>query len=144
VSVITRSALVRHSQEQMFRLVFDVPKYHEFLPWCSGGRFLREEAKDCMVAELDIDYKGFRQSFATRNQFVEFSSIHLMLEEGPFRHLDGKWLFTALEDGASKVELTLDFAFDGMIMRTLLTPVFEHIGATMVDAFVARASDVYG
>ena len=69
------------------------------------------------------------------------------LLNGPFSHLDGQWNFIPLGDGsqrACKVELTLNYGFDSSALSTLVGPVFDKIAASLVDAFVKRAEQVYG
>jgi ribosome-associated toxin RatA of RatAB toxin-antitoxin module len=41
------------------------------------------------------------------------------------------------------VELTLNYAFSSALLGKLVGPVFDKIAATLVDAFVKRAEQVY-
>jgi ribosome-associated toxin RatA of RatAB toxin-antitoxin module len=71
----------------------------------------------------------------------------MSLVKGPFSNLDGEWNFLPLGDGsqrACKVELTLNYGFDNATLGRLVGPVFDKIAASMVDAFVKRAVQVYG
>ena len=57
------------------------------------------------------------------------------------------WHFHILGDGskrACKVELTLNYGFDNATLGKLVGPVFDKIAASLVDAFVKRAQQVYG
>jgi ribosome-associated toxin RatA of RatAB toxin-antitoxin module len=47
------------------------------------------------------------------------------------------------EQRACKVELALTYGFDNALGR-LISPVFDKIAGSMVDAFVKRAKQVYG
>ena len=40
--------------------------------------------------------------------------------------------------------LALDYGFDSKALSALVGPVFDKIAATMVDAFIQRAEQVYG
>ena len=64
--------------------------------------------------------------------------------EGPFSRLDGEWTFTALREDACKVEFALDYAFAGPLLSRALSPVFDQIAASFVDAFVRRAEAIHG
>lgn len=44
---------------------------------------------------------------------------------------------------ACKIELTLTYGFDNSAMDLLVGPVFDTIAASLVDAFVKRAEQVY-
>jgi ribosome-associated toxin RatA of RatAB toxin-antitoxin module len=75
------------------------------------------------------------------------SEVHMQLLNGPFSQLEGQWNFTPLGDGsqrACKVELTLNYGFDRSALSAVVSPVFDKIAASMVDAFVKRAQQVYG
>ncbi len=71
----------------------------------------------------------------------------MTLVKGPFSKLDGQWNFSEVGDGsqrACKVELSLYYGFDSPTLGKLIGPVFDKIAASMVEAFVKRAQQVYG
>jgi ribosome-associated toxin RatA of RatAB toxin-antitoxin module len=73
--------------------------------------------------------------------------VAIKLLNGPFSRLDGEWNFLPLGDDtqrACRVELTLNYGFDNATLGKLVGPVFDKIAASMVDAFVKRATQVYG
>ena len=127
-------------------LVTDVNHYSKFLPWCERARVV-EEHDDGMTAEMGIAFGGVHQTFSTRNVHVQDSQVHMQLLNGPFSKLEGQWNFVPLGDGsqrACKVELTLNYGFDRSPLSSLVSPVFDKIAGSMVDAFVKRAQQVYG
>ncbi len=127
-------------------LVTDVNQYSKFLPWCERARVV-EEHDDGMTAEMGIAFGGVHQTFSTRNVHVQDSQVHMQLLNGPFSKLEGQWNFVPLGDGsqrACKVELTLNYGFDRSPLSSLVSPVFDKIAGSMVDAFVKRAQQVYG
>ena len=148
MKTIHKSVLIWFSAEEMFALVTDVARYPEFLPWCEHGRVL-SETDNGMTAEIGMSLAGFRKSFSTRNVHVPGRQVKLELLDGPFKHLDGTWDFHPLLDPntqepqrACRIELTLNYAFESMF-GSLVGPVFDKIAATLVDAFVKRAEQVY-
>ncbi|HTN49620.1 MAG TPA: type II toxin-antitoxin system RatA family toxin [Burkholderiaceae bacterium] len=140
---VERSVLVHYSAEQMFDLVADVEAYPRFLPWCSGASIVpdREGGLD---ASVDIDYRGIRSRFTTRNQMRYPEQIRMSLLEGPFRTLDGLWHFHALRPGACKVQLALHYEFASGLLERAVRPAFDAIANSMVDSFAQRAEAVYG
>ncbi|MGB1238435.1 MAG: type II toxin-antitoxin system RatA family toxin [Pseudomonadales bacterium] len=139
---IERSALVMHSAQQMYDVVNNVQFYPEFLPWCAAS-YIKQQSPTQMVASLSLAKAGLKYDFTTRNTLDAPNSIDLVLEEGPFKHLQGQWHFTALSDEACKVSLELDFSFPGKLTSMAMSKVFSQVAATMVDAFVNRADQVY-
>ena len=135
---VRKSVLVPHCAPKMFGLVENVEAYPSFLPWC-GGAVVHERSPTGMVATVRIDFKGLKQSFTTVNVHEPDRSIRIRLREGPFAQLEGQWQFTPLTPTACKVEFSLDYQFAGALLSRALSPVFDQIAASFVDAFVRRA-----
>lgn len=145
MKTVHKSVLIWYSPQEMYVLVTDVDRYSEFLPWCEHARVVEAHA-DGMTAELGIAFGGVRQTFTTRNVHTRDSQVNMQLMNGPFSRLDGQWNFVALGDGsqrACKVELILNYGFDNSAMGKLVSPVFDKIAASLMDAFVKRAEKIY-
>jgi len=143
---IHKSVLIWYSPEEMFRLVTDVARYPEFLPWCDHAR-VKQALPDGMEAEIGIGLSGLRQSFTTRNTHVEGREVKMQLVDGPFSNLTGGWTFSPVGDGsqrACKVELNLQYGFSSSTLSAIVGPVFDKIAGSLVDAFIQRAEQVYG
>ncbi|MFM8589873.1 MAG: type II toxin-antitoxin system RatA family toxin [Limnohabitans sp.] len=143
---IHKSVLIWYSPQEMFRLVTDVARYPEFLPWCDHAS-VKQTTADGMVAEIGMAVAGLKQAFTTRNTHVENRSVQMQLVNGPFSSLSGGWTFSPVGDGterACKVELDLHYGFSNAALSAVVGPVFDKIAASLVDAFVARAQKVYG
>jgi len=146
MKTVHKSVLIWYSAEEMFQLVTDVARYPEFLPWCNKGIAV-ERSDTGMLAEIGISFMGIHHTWRTRNEHIPGREVKLHLEEGPFSRLEGKWTFTPLGTGeqrACKVELELHYGFENSTLGRLVSPVFDKIAGTMVDAFVKRAEQVYG
>ncbi|MFA7317454.1 MAG: type II toxin-antitoxin system RatA family toxin [Sulfuricella sp.] len=143
MALVEKSVLVLHSAQQMFDLVDGVELYPQFLPWC-GGTDVKWRDEASTVATVMIDFHRIKQSFTTENAKQIPSLIEMKLQAGPFRHLDGSWRFTALNESACKVEFRLHYEFSSKLLESLVGPVFNHITSNFVDAFVERAEKVYG
>jgi ribosome-associated toxin RatA of RatAB toxin-antitoxin module len=141
---IRRSALVPATTRRMYELINDVESYPGFVPGCSAATVL-ERSPQSLRARLTVGSGAFHTSFVTRNSLTEHSRIHMTLEEGPFRSLDGLWTLTpvaAPETGQEigcRVELHLRFELKGGLANLALGPVIERMAGSLVDAFVARA-----
>lgn len=143
MAIVEKSVLVLHSAQQMFDLVDGVELYPQFLPWC-GGTDVKWRDDASTVATVMIDFHRIKQSFTTENAKQIPSLIEMKLQDGPFRHLDGSWRFTALNENACKVEFRLHYEFSSKLLESIVGPVFNHITSNFVDAFVERAEKVYG
>ena len=146
MKTVKKSVLIWYSPQEMYGLVTDVPAYSQFLPWCDHSSILDSDDAG-MTAEVGISFSGVRQTFTTRNRHVPDRQVAITLVNGPFSRLDGQWDFIPIGDGsqrACRVELTLHYGFDNATLGKLVGPVFDKIAASMVDAFVKRAEQVYG
>ena len=154
---VQKSVLLWYSPREMFSLVTGVKDYPQFLPWCDRAQVVQQH-DDGVTAQLSIAFAGVHQAFTTRNTHEDNRAVHMKLVDGPFSSLEGSWVFTPLQkpvgpDGqqgdaadaaACKVEFTLRYAFASRALSLVVSPVFDRIANTFVDAFVARAEQVYG
>lgn len=136
--VIQRSALVEHSAAKMFSLVNDIAAYPRRFDWCEAARVL-EASEDRMVARLDLGLAGLRTWFTTENTLVPPHHIDMVLRDGPFRKLGGRWQFHALDESACKVTLTLDFEPNSKLLGPAFALGFQSLADRMVDDFVRVA-----
>jgi ribosome-associated toxin RatA of RatAB toxin-antitoxin module len=140
---VNQSVLVEFTPGQMFSLVDAVEDYPKFLPWCGGTTLIHRDAAVTRAAIL-INYRGIKQSFTTENVKRDPAEMQIRLVEGPFRKLDGSWRFTDLAGRGCKIELSLHYEFAGRLLDKLISPVFDHIAGTLMEAFVKRANQIYG
>jgi ribosome-associated toxin RatA of RatAB toxin-antitoxin module len=142
---VNRQAIVRHNAENMYTLVNDIETYPEFLNWCHDSHVI-EKIDSKMIAGLTVSLAGIKQEFTTQNLMsreVNGFKIMLSLVSGPFKRLSGYWLFTHLNDSASKIELHLEFDFKSGFLNNAFKKAFGHIAQQLVVNFVERANDVY-
>lgn len=145
MKTVKKSVLIWYSPAEMYRLVTEVDNYPLFLPWCDKARVVSHE-ENVMLAEIGISFSGIHQTFTTQNVHLPDRQVVINLVNGPFSKLEGEWNFLPLGEPverACKVELTLTYGFDNTLGR-LISPVFDKIAGSMVDAFVKRAKQVYG
>jgi ribosome-associated toxin RatA of RatAB toxin-antitoxin module len=146
---VKKSVLLWYSAKEMYDLVTAVGDYPQFLPWCQRAEIL-EQHLGGMTAKLHLMYAGLRQSFTTRNTHTEGQCVVVELVDGPFSLLNGTWNFLPLSghlqdtSPACKIEFELKYVFSNSAFEMLLSPVFDRIANTFVDAFVKRAEQVHG
>lgn len=139
---VKKTVIINHSAGEMFLLVDDVLKYPEFLPWCGGVDLIHQDDQST-TATLHIAYHGLHQNFTTQNSKTFPSLMTIQLKDGPFKHMDGVWQFTALNDEACKIEFSLNYEFANQFLEKIIAPVFNRIANTFVDGFVVRADKIY-
>jgi ribosome-associated toxin RatA of RatAB toxin-antitoxin module len=142
LKVVERSAIVPFTPAQMFDLVNDVARYPEFLPWCSASS-VEERSATMRIASLSIERGVLRSTFTTRNRLQRHTEILMELIDGPFRNLSGQWRFNAIGAQGARVSFRVEFEFRNPLTALAFNSVFESLCGTMVDAFAARAREIY-
>ena len=131
-----------HTQEQMFKLVSDIAKYPEFLPWCVSTRILSREGNE-LQADMVIGYNVFREGFTSRVILTEPERIDVTYSRGPFKYLNNHWIFLPEADGTCTVDFFVEFEFRSSLMQKLIGLVFNEAVKKMVRSFEERAYLVY-
>jgi len=140
--VIKRSAEVNYSAAQMYGLVDAIETYADFIPMCVASQ-VHERNADEVRASLTLAKGGMEKSFTTLNRLQPDKMIEVRLIDGPFKQLEGFWLFETLNQG-SRVSLHLEFEFSNFMMGMAMGPLFNQVANMLVDAFIERAGVIYG
>jgi coenzyme Q-binding protein COQ10 len=143
----TERKVVRFAPRQLFDLVADVPRYPEFLPWCTAARVRRREGPGVEIDELAIGFGPFHEIFVSRVALAPDDPAGPRIEtrgiEGPFRHLASRWLFRPHAAG-TEIEFSLEFEFRSRLLHHTVRMLFAEAVKRMVSAFEARAARLYG
>jgi ribosome-associated toxin RatA of RatAB toxin-antitoxin module len=142
LKVVERSAIVPFTPAQMFDLVNDVASYPQFLPWCSASRVQECSATE-RIASMHIERGVLRSQFSTRNHLQPPAEILMHLIDGPFRTLTGQWRFDPIGDRGARVSFRVEFEFRNPLTAIAFNAAFESMCGTIVDAFAARAREIY-
>lgn len=142
MTTISKTALVLHTPDKMYKLVNEVENYPDFLPWCKSSEVIERTISE-QTARVDIAKGPINKSFTTHNTMQENETIKLSLVNGPFKRLDGQWTFKALGKKGCKISLDISFEFSSSLVSAVLNPVFTEICNSLVDAFVKRADKIY-
>ena len=88
-----------YTPKQLYRLVAEVEKYPEFLPWCLAAR-VREREPKVIYADLVIGFKMFCEGFTSRVDLDEAACrIDVTYTKGPFKYLNNHWCFFEHAEG---------------------------------------------
>jgi coenzyme Q-binding protein COQ10 len=139
---------VNHAASEMFDLVADVEHYPEFVPLCRAltvRKRLKDGAKDIIVADMTVDYKLVRETFTSRVT-LDRPGLEILVEylEGPFRRLNNRWNFRAVDAGHCDVEFYIAYEFRSRTLGMLMGAMFDAAFRRFANAFERRADQVYG
>ena len=134
---------LEYPAELINEIILDVENYPQFLPWVGSGKILTKN-NDNFVAELDISFKGFSESYESLVKHHKSGGVYYVDVEaisGPFRNLTNKWQVKAVKDGCI-VDFFIDFEFKSKILDMVVGMVFTIATEKMIHAFEERAKEI--
>jgi coenzyme Q-binding protein COQ10 len=133
---------VPYPADLMYRVVCEVERYPEFLPWVLGLR-VKSRKRNTVIAEMMVGYKSFREKYTSK---VVFDPAQLTVDvtqaEGPFRKLENHWRFVPAGPDSCDVHFAIDFAFRNRILAAVAGAAFEKALLKSTQAFEARAAEL--
>lgn len=140
--------LLPYTPDQLFRLIGDVDRYPEFVPWITSMRTWNardlEDGVNQLDAEAGVGFSFLKERFSTRvRRDGANHQIDVGLLSGPFRKLTNRWRFIAEGDG-TRVEFDIDFQFKSRLLEGLLSANFHHAVERLMTCFEDRAKALYG
>ena len=130
--------IVPYTAELMYRVVSDVERYPEFLPWVVALRVLSRDG-NMLLAEMAVGYNALRERYTSRVTLEhESMRIDVVQTKGPFKTLENHWRFIPKDKGC-EIEFSILFEFRSRMLEKVAGGAFEKVMLRMTDAFVARA-----
>ena len=131
-----------YSQEQLYKLVSDIERYPEFLPWCQGA-IIHQRQGNNLIAELVIGYKFFRETYMSEVTLTPTSAIKVQYAKGSLKHLKNQWCFQSVSVNTCQVDFELEFELKSSFLQKATETIFSTIVSQMLSAFEARAKLLY-
>jgi len=133
------SRVVPYTADLMYRVVADVERYPEFLPWVVALRVKSREG-NVLLAEMAVGYGALRERYTSRVTLGE-ERIDAVAVDGPFRILENHWRFTP-EGAGCCVDFAIVFEFRNRLLQAAAGAAFGKVMMKMADAFEARAASL--
>ena len=134
------------SKDNLIKMVLDIEKYPEFVPWCLGGKIHSKNDKGNTIeitADLTIGKSFFNETYKS---FViydkESDSINVTNMEGPLKHLENKWFFSQ-KGKNSEVDFHVNFELKNKVLNLLMIKSFDIGLKKIADAFEKRAIELF-
>ena len=138
--------LIPCSKENLIKMVLDIEKYPEFVPWCINGKIHSSNDKGDtieIIADLTIGKSFFNEtykSFVIYNKNLD--SIFVTNINGPLKHLENKWTFK--QDGKnSEINFQIDFELKSKILNLIMIKSFDIGLKKIAEAFQKRAVELF-
>ena len=134
------------SKENLIKMVMDIEKYPEFIPWCLNGKIHTINDKDNkieIIADLTIGKNFFSETYKSFVIYEKSSdTISVSNIDGPLKHLENKWFFKE-KGNNSEVDFYIDFELKNKILNLLMTKFFDIGLKKIADSFEKRALKLF-
>ena len=134
------------SKENLIKMVLDIEKYPEFVPWCLNGKIHSKNDKGEkieIIADLTIGKSFFNETYKSFVIYNKSSdSIHVTNMAGPLKYLENKWFFKQ-KGNNSEVDFQVDFELKNKILNLLMIKSFNIGLRKIADAFEKRAMELF-
>ena len=134
------------SKENLIKMVLDIEKYPEFVPWCLNGKIHSKNDKGEkieIIADLTIGKSFFNETYKSFVIYNKSSdSILVTNMGGPLKYLENKWFFKQ-KGNNSEVDFQVDFELKNKILNLLMIKSFNIGLKKIADAFEKRAMELF-
>ena len=134
------------SKENLIKMVLDIERYPEFVPWCLDGKIHSKEVKENKIeitADLTIGKSFFNETYRSFVIYEKSSdSIHVTNMQGPLKYLDNRWFFKQVGNN-SEVDFHIDFELKNRILNLLMIKSFDIGLKKIAEAFEKRAIELF-
>jgi len=134
------------SKENLIRMVLDIEKYSEFVPWCLNGKIHNKIDKGNIIeiiADLTLGKSFFNETYKSFVVYDKFAnSIHVTNIDGPLKHLENRWFFKRIGNN-SEVDFHVDFELKNKVLNVLMSKSFDIGLKKIADAFEKRAIELF-
>jgi len=134
------------SKEKLIKMVLDIEKYPEFVPWCIGGKIHTNNDKGKTIeitADLTIGKSFFNETYKSLVVYEKCSdTIFVTNMDGPLKHLKNKWFFKQKGEN-SEIEFHIDFELKNKILNMFMTKSFDIGLKKIANAFEKRAIELF-
>ena len=134
------------SKKNLIKMVLDIEKYPEFVPWCLNGKIHKKEEKGDkieIIADLTIGKSFFNEtykSFVIYNKNLD--TILVTNIDGPLKYLENKWIFKQVGEN-SEIDFQIDFELKSKILNLFMIKSFDIGLKKIAESFEKRAIKLF-
>ena len=135
--------IVYHKAKDLYRIVMDIEKYPEFIPWCESIKII-DKSRNKIKADMVVYYKFFPRKSFTSNVIYNSSSLSIQTSyiKGPLKDLKTEWIFKKINSSKTKVFFNVTFEFEKVLHQKLAEIFYNLIEKKMIDSFIKRANKI--
>ena len=133
-------------KNQLIKMVLDIEKYPEFVPWCIEGKVHDKNESDDLITfngDLKVGKSFLNETFSSQvSYFKAKDKIIVTNLDGPLKHLKNEWTFKEVNH-TTQLEFFIDFELKNPILNAIMKQSFELGLAKIAKSFEERAVKLY-
>ena len=142
----TIKKIIPCNKKNLFKMILDIEKYPEFVPWCLNGKINKKiDRVDLIEIEADLTVgKGFlNQTYKSHvTYYKDKDKIIVSNIGGPLKYLKNEWQIKEVNNN-SEVSFMINFEIKNIFYNMLMTRSFDQGLKNIADAFEKRAIELF-
>ena len=138
--------LVECKKDDLIKLVLDIEKYPEFVPFCYAAKIykIKDEEKSLkIIADLTIGKGPFKDTYKSDVRYnKKEDSIFVTNIDGPLNHLENKWFFRQ-QNLNTEISFDINFEIENKFLNFIMEKSFQFGLNKIADSFQKRANDLF-
>ena len=134
------------SKEDLIKMVLDIEKYPEFVPWCIEGKIHEmHESSDLIMfkGDLKVGKSILNETFSSHVSYHKNKDKIVVTNlDGPLKRLKNEWIFKEINNG-TQLEFFIDFELKNPILNSIMKKSFELGLNKIAKSFEERAIKLY-
>ena len=133
-------------KNQLIKMVLDIEKYPEFVPWCIEGKVHDKNESTDLISfngDLKVGKSILNETFSSHVSYHKaMDKIIVNNLGGPLKHLKNEWVFKEINN-STQLEFFIDFELKNPILNGIMKKSFELGLGKIAKAFELRAVKLY-
>ena len=138
--------LINCKKDDLIKLVLDIEKYPEFVPFCHDAKvYSAEEERNIIkiIADLTIGKGPFKATYKSDVRYDKNKdSIFVTNIEGPLNHLENRWFFRKQNEN-TEISFDINFEIENRFLNIVMEKSFQYGLNKIADSFQERANDLF-
>jgi len=138
--------LVECKKEDLIKLVLDIEKYPEFVPFCYAAKINETKEEDSLlkiIADLTIGKGPFKDTYKSDVRYnKKEDSIFVTNIDGPLNHLENRWYFEQ-QNQNTEISFIINFEIENKFLNIIMEKSFQFGLNKIADSFQKRANDLF-
>ena len=138
--------LIECKKEDLIKLVLDIEKYPEFVPFCYDAKIHETEEDESVVkiiADLTIGKGPFKATYKSDVRYSKKEdSIFVTNIDGPLNHLENRWFFKKKNEN-TEISFDINFEIENKFLNIIMEKSFQYGLNKIADSFQERANNLF-